>query len=108
MNSADYDTFRTSVEDIFAALYMLDVGSLTSDQRLQHQKALSAAYLAVIRIENKQFADLTADALQKLVPLSASTAALQAQLVGLKKAADTLQIVSGALDVLTAIVKLLK
>lgn len=108
MNDAEYNAFRASVEDTFTSLYVLDVGSLTPDQRKQHQEALGVAYLAVIRIENKQFAELTAQAIAKLGPLSAATLELQRQLVGLKKATETLQLVSGALNVLASIAKLLK
>lgn len=108
MTEAEYEAFRASVEDTFTSLYVIDIGSLTPDQRKQHQEALGAAYLAVIRIENKQFADLTDKAIEKLGSLSVSTLELQRQLAGLKKATETLQIVSSALNVFTAIAKLLK
>lgn len=107
MTKTEYEAFRASVEDAFTSLYVIDVGSLTPEQRKKHQEALGAAYLAVIRIENKQFADLTANAIKQLEPLSTSTLKLQEQLAGLKKATETLQIISSALSVLTSIANLL-
>ena len=108
MQVSEYDNLRKAVEDTFTALYVLDVGSLTPEQRKQHQEALGAAYLAVIRLENKQFSDLTDQAKKKLDSLADRTSALQQQLAGLKKATETLEIVASALDLLTSIAKLLK
>lgn len=108
MEVREYDDLRKAVEDAFTALYVLDVGSLSTEQRKQHQEALGAAYLAVIKLENKQFSDLTDQAKKKLDSLAGRTLALQQQLAGLKKATETLDIVAGALDLLTSIAKLLK
>lgn len=108
METQDYDDLRRAVEDAFTALYVLDVGSLTAEQREQHQEALGAAYLAVIKLENKQFSELTDQAKKRLNSLADRTIALQQQLAGLKKATETLEIVAGALNLLTSIVKLLK
>ncbi|WP_209672718.1 hypothetical protein [Delftia tsuruhatensis] len=108
MTEAEYNAFRTALEDAFIALYVLDVGSLSSDQRLAHQQALSITYLAVVRAENKVLSELTASAKNKLAKIAEATALLQKQLAGLKKATEVLDIVAGALDTLTAITKLLK
>jgi hypothetical protein len=108
MKTQEYDDLRRAIEDAFTALYVLDVGSLTTEQRKQHQEALGAAYLAVIKLENKQFSDLTDHAKKKLYSLAGRTFALQQQLAGLKKATETLEIVAGGLDLLTSITKLLK
>jgi hypothetical protein len=108
MTNSDYSTFRDSVEDIFTTLYVIDVGSLQSDQRKTHQEALAAAYLAVIRIENASFSALADSAKEKLAELSIATTELQRKLAGLKKARETLQLASEALGVLTSITKLLK
>lgn len=108
MNKNEYDSLRKAVEDTFNSLYVLDVGSLTPEQRKQHQEALGAAYLAVIRLENRRFSEIADKAKQKLDSLAAGVLALQQQLAGLKKAKETLEIVSGALDLLTSIAKLLK
>lgn len=108
MTDKEYAAFRTSLEDVFISLYVIDAGSLTSEQRKVHQATLSAAYLAVVYAENAALAKLTKAATKKLNGLSASTKALQEQLTGLKKAAEVLNILSGALDVFTSIAKLLK
>lgn len=108
MTEIEYTAFRTSVEDTFVSLYALDAGSLTPDQRKLHQQALSTTYLAMIGIENRAFSELTQQAVKKVEQLSVATLAMQQQLVGLKQAAEVLQIVSGALDVLGSIAKLFK
>ena len=108
MDINEYDSLRKAVEDAFTALYVLDVGSLTTEQRKQHQEALGAAYLAVIRLENKRFSDLTDQARKKLDSLAGRTLVLQQQLAGLKKATETLAIIASALNLLTSIAKLLK
>jgi len=107
MNKEDYSALRKAVEDTFTSLYVIDAGSLTPSQRQTHQEALAAAYLAVIRLENKKFSELTAQAQQKLDSLRSSAIAMQEQLAGLKKATQTLEIVGGMLDVLATIAKIL-
>ena len=62
----------------------------------------------MIGIENRAFSELTKQAAKKVEQLSVATLAMQQQLVGLKQAAEVLQIVSGALDVLGSIAKLFK
>lgn len=107
MNKEDYSALRKAVEDTFTSLYVIDVGSLTPSQRQTHQEALAAAYLAVIRLENKQFSELTAQTLQNLDSLRSSAIATQEQLAGFKKATQTLEVVGGMLDVLATIAKIL-
>lgn len=106
MNESDFNAFRQSVEDIFLALYTIDPGSLTRDERMIHQQQLSVAHLAVIRMENKAFGDLLAEAKGQLGPLAASTKAMQSQLAGLNQASQALTIVAQALNVLTRIAEL--
>lgn len=108
MESKEYENLRKAVEDTFTSLYVVDVGSLTPDQRQKHQESLGLAHLAVIRLENKKFSELTEHAKKKLASLSAGALELQKQLAGLKKASETLEIVAGALDIFTSILKLLK
>lgn len=108
MDTNDYDNLRKAVEDTFTSLYIIDVGSLTPEQRKQHQEALGAAHLAVIQLENKLFAELTDQAKQTLDSLAAGALALQQKLAGFKKAKETLEIVAASLDLLTSITKLLK
>jgi hypothetical protein len=107
MDINEYDNFRKAVEDVFNSLYVVDVGSLTSDERKQHQELLAAAYLAVVRLENKSFSDLTEQANQKLESLSAGILTLQQQLEGLEKVNETLEIIASSLDLLTSVSKLL-
>ncbi len=108
MIKAEYTAFRKSVEDTLVSLYGLDIGSLSPHQRKLHQQAISTTYLALIGIENNAFSTLTDKAVQRVEQMSVATLAIQQQLVGLKKAAEVLQIVSGALSVFSAIAKLLK
>lgn len=108
MSDQDYTDLRTATEDVFKSLYILDVGSMTPADRGKHQKALSAAYLAVVRIENNAFADLTGSAAAKIPELARQAKLLRDQLAGLKKATKVIKIVSDALDLLGSIAKVLK
>lgn len=108
MTSSEFAAFRDSVEDTFISLYVIDVGSLSKEQRQQHQAALSEVYLALTTLENAVFAEITDRAMAKLDQISGSTLALQKQLAGLKKAAETLRLVSAVLDVFTSIAKIFK
>lgn len=107
MTPEQFHDLRTQVEDIFAALYLVDVGSLNAQQRGQHQEALSASYLALIRLENACFEQLTSQVCATLEPLVHSTRALQQQLAGLKQAQKTLELVQTGLKGLTTIANLL-
>lgn len=107
MNINQYNEMRAAVEDTFTSLYVIDVGSLTSAQRKKHQNEMAVAYLAVIRLENKIFEELTNEAIKLLEPLHEKTKLLQQQLAGLKKAAETLKIVDASLNVLITIVEIL-
>lgn len=108
MSQQDYDALQTAAEEVFKSLYILDAGSMSAADRQKHQQALSAAYLAVVRLENNAFTELTAAAAAKIPTLATKTAELQQLLVGLKNATEVISIVSGALDVLGSIAKLLK
>ena len=69
MTDNEYTEFRTSLEDVFNSLYAIDAGSLTPEQRKEHQASLSAAYLAVVRAENAALTQLTNAAQTKLEDL---------------------------------------
>jgi hypothetical protein len=107
MSKEEFDEMRKAVEDAFLAVYVLPIADLTTEEKEKHRVLLDAAYAAVIRLENTQFAKLTAKANKTLAALSGATAVLQNQLAGLTKAKETLQIVDGALNVLVSIAKVL-
>ena len=103
MNHLEFKTLRQAVEDVFAALYLIDAGSLTPDQRRQHQESLGAAYLAVVKLENAEFEKLSTKALATLIDLKGSVYSMQAQLSGLKSAAEKLDVLTKGLAVLATI-----
>lgn len=108
MDKQEFEVFRAAVEDAFLALYIIDVGSLTSIQKEKHQELLSVAYLAVVRLENVKFAELTEKTRKKLEELSSGAVAIRDKLSGLKKATETLKIVDAAVNILISITRLLK
>jgi hypothetical protein len=107
MTNTEYMQFRRAVEDAFSAVYRIDPASLAIDQKTQHQQCLSATYLAVIRAENASFAQLTDKTKAKIAELASLSLKLQQDLAGLKKAGQTLQLVSDSIGIFSRIAKLL-
>lgn len=112
MKKSEFDVLRNalriSVEEVFASLYLIDVGSLTPAERALHQRALNDAYIAMIRLENARFAAIAERARQKLAALAPRAHALREALAGLKRASAVLAIVAEALDILGGIARLVK
>lgn len=106
-NQAQFDQTREAIEDAFASLYLIDVASLTKEQRQEHSKLLGAAYKAVLQIENAAFESLTRDALKKLPAIHERARSLQDKLAGLKTANQVLTIVAGVANLFADVVALL-
>lgn len=108
MNKAQFKQFVLSLEDIFASLYLRDVGSMTGVQKLEHQKLMNAAYIAMLRAQNKELAQLNQQARVKAAVLAEAVLAMQKQLVGLKKVDQVLTIVRQGLSILSSVALLFK
>ena len=108
LTRTDYQVVRTAIDDAFSALYLIDVTSLSNDQLEQHQKLLTAAQIAVLRMRRNDYKALNEKTKKVLDKLKSRTEKLQDDLAGLKKATAVLKIVGGALDIFTSIGKLLK
>lgn len=106
ITNTEFKTLRKQVEDAFIALYGVDPASLSTPQKVMHQEALSAAYSAVVALENAQFDKLTNKARTLLNGLQSSTEQLQKKLAGLKKAAQVIKIATSFLNVFTSLAKL--
>lgn len=106
ITNADFRKFVADLEDIFASLYLRDVGSMTNDQKIEHQKLLNAAYIAMLRAQNQELAQLNEAAKGKAAELAEAAKAMREQLAGLKKVNQVLQIVGQGLNVLTSVAKL--
>lgn len=107
MNNSQYRAFVKSLEDVFAALYLVNVGSLTHEQKVAHQIALNAAYSAMLSAQNAQLQALSDETKLELPVLAAATEKMKDQLAGLQKVGKVLKVVNAGLSVLTSIVKLL-
>lgn len=107
MNKNEYQEMRVAAEDTLKSLYIIDISSLSPEQRKQHQDALAIAYIAVIRLENQNFSDLSEEIIKLLKPLHKKTLALQNELAGLKKVTETLRIVDESLNILIQIADIL-
>lgn len=108
MTKADFKQFVLSLEDIFASLYLRDVGSMTSTQRLEHQKLMNAAYIAMLRVQNKELANLNNQAKAQAAVLAEAALAMQKQLLGLKRVDQVLKIVGQGFNILSSISSLFK
>lgn len=108
MNEDEYSSLINLLWQAFNLLYNKDVEDLPPELRINHRKALSAAYLAIIRAENKQFSDILALATDIQDDLKAKTSALSSQLYALQAVTTALNVFDGILKVCTAIAKLLK
>lgn len=106
MTNAKFKLFVLSLEDIFASLYLRDVGSMTGKQKLEHQKFLNAAYIAMLRAQNQELTNLNEQAKAKAAILAEATLAMQKQLVGLKKVSQVLEIVGQGLNILSSVATL--
>lgn len=106
MTSTEFKLFVLSLEDIFASLYLRDVGSMTDEQKLEHQKLLNAAYIAMLRAQSQELANLNEHAKAAAAVLAVATIAMQQQLAGLKKVSQVLEIVSQGLDTLISVATL--
>lgn len=107
LTPAQRAAFRAAVEDAFASLYRLDPAALTPAQRQQHQQQITAVYLAMLAVENADFAALTDAARAELPALAARVQQVQGDLAGMKKAAKVLAVVDEALGVFSKVAQLL-
>lgn len=105
LSQADYDTLHTTARALFDMLYAQDVHALSPAQRQVHQKELSDAYLAMVTLENHQFASLGERNKAALAALQPDVLALQACLNGKEDGADWWAIARKGVQVLAAVAK---
>lgn len=108
MNHEELQTVRDQLESVFAALYLIDPDQLTSEQRKQHQQTLAAAYLALVNVENVDYDVLGISARQQLVEMTAGLHAMQQGVSGLATPNEKLVAVSGGLDLLARLAKIVQ
>lgn len=108
MNTTEFKKLGAATEDVFAALYLIDVDQLTAVQRRQHQEALAAAYLAMVEAENAEFELLGEQAKQELAELLNRVLAMQEGVTGLKTPPEKLAAVAGGLDFFARLAKTLQ
>lgn len=108
MNQDEFQALRLDVENVFAALYLIDASALSLEQRKQHQEVLAAAYLTVVKLENTVFEKQTSTVKKNLAELKDSVHVMRQGLSGLKSPTEKLDVVSKRLDVLTTLAQLFK
>lgn len=107
MTKLEFDALQGDVGETFSALYLIDVTTLTPREREMHQKALSEAYLALIRLENARFAELGDRARVKLAALASRATLLRGRVADMQRTGKLLDLVAAELGVFSGIVKLL-
>lgn len=105
MTQADYDALHNTARALFDLLYAQDVHALSPAQRQVHQKELSDAYLAMVTLENRRFADLGERSKAALAALQPDVLALQACLNGKEAGAEWWAIARKGVQVLAAVAK---
>ncbi|HEX4855482.1 MAG TPA: hypothetical protein VFV28_01635 [Limnobacter sp.] len=107
MSNNELDNLQQSVHGVFAALYLVDVETLTLQQKQQHQQALSAAYLAYVKAENLEYTELAAPLEQQLTELAQRVGNLGKQMAGRTVPQEQLQLAVDNLDGLNRLTQLL-
>jgi hypothetical protein len=100
MTDIDVEGLKQSTHAIFAALYLVDVETLSASQRRDHQSALSAAYLAYVKAENVDLAGLAEPAKLALAGLGQRISMLEKGLQQTDTPATRLELATSNLDVL--------
>lgn len=107
MNQQEFNTLRAHIEQVFAQLYLIDVDTLTIEQRRQHQQSLSAAYLALVNAEHAAFNQLTDDVKTSLASLLALLQRLQQEVSGLPTPHEKLAVVAQGISIFARVAQLL-
>lgn len=107
MTPSDFHSIQNDVHAVFSALYLIDVDQLSSEQRKQHQQALSAAYLAWVNAENAKFDLLSSQAKTELVQLVGQVRAVRNGVSGLLTPPEKLGVLAQGMDVLARLARVL-
>jgi len=107
MSNNDLENLQQSVHGVFAALYLVDVETLTLQQKKEHQEALSAAYLAYVKAENLEYAGLAEPLKTQLAELAQRAKSLGEEMNGLAEPQKQLQLAVDNLDGLNRLSHLL-
>ncbi|MBU0783569.1 MAG: hypothetical protein KJ798_14790 [Gammaproteobacteria bacterium] len=107
MTPSDFHSIQNDVHTVFSALYLIDAEHLSSDQRKQHQQALSVAYLAWVNAENARFELLSSQAKAELVALTGQVKAVRDGVSGLATPHEKLGVLAQGMDVLARLARLI-
>jgi hypothetical protein len=107
MTPSDFHSIQNDVHAVFSALYLIDVDQLSSEQRKQHQQALSAAYLAWVNAENAKFDLLSSQVKTELVQLAGQVRAVRDGVSGLLTPPEKLGALAQGMDVLARLARVL-
>lgn len=107
MNEQEFNTLRKNIEQVFAQLYLIDIDTLSTEQRRQHQQSLSAAYLALVNAEHATFSRLTDEVKTSLTTLLVCVQRLQQEVSSLPSPHEKLGVVAQGLSVFGRVAQLL-
>jgi len=107
MNEQEFNTLRKNIQQVFAQLYLIDIDTLTVEQRKLHQQSLSAAYLALVNAEHATFSQLAEKTKAQLAGLASVVQRLQQEVSGLSTPHEKLGTLSQGISVFGRIAQLL-
>lgn len=107
MTEQEFNALRTHLEQLFAQLYLIDIDTLSAEQRRQHQLSLSAAYLALVNAEHAKFSQLTDEVKAGLAALLIGLQRLQQEVSGVPTPHEKLEMMAQGLSVYGRIGQLL-
>lgn len=107
MTEQEFNALRTHLEQLFAQLYLIDIDTLSAEQRRQHQLSLSNTYLALVNVEHAKFSQLTDDVKTGLAALLIGLQRLQQEVSGVPTPHEKLEAMAQGLSVYSRIGQLL-
>lgn len=107
MDDKQFQAMRLDAQALFATLYLIDVSVLPKPEQALHKEALSAAYLALMRIENTRLASLNSSVKLQLTEVAAALKAMQEGVRDLASPHEKLAFVAEGLGVLANVAKVL-
>lgn len=103
----DFTLIQNTVSDAFSFLYTIDISTLNMDQKKDHQQALSAAHLALVRLENARFEALSQELSKTLSSLRSAIVDINSQLGALQGTVKKLEMLARAAKVFQTLAGLL-
>jgi predicted chitinase len=104
----EFQAMRLDAEAVFAALYLIDQSVLSEQQHEEQQRAMAAAYLALVNIESAKFGKLNNSVKHQLKEVASALKTLQKGVRQLPTPHEKLAFVAEGLGTLATVAKVLQ